>query len=40
MCLTVDDKEEGCFGVGVIHGGIPHGRACPLGRGAHDGQYP
>jgi hypothetical protein len=22
---------------GVVHGGIPHGRACPPAGGAHDG---
>jgi hypothetical protein len=42
--LTVGGEEEGrCgCGVGVIHGGIPHGEACPPARGAHGGgsQYP
>jgi hypothetical protein len=41
-CHTVGGEEEGrCgCGVGVIHGGIPHGEACPPTGGAHgDGQY-
>jgi hypothetical protein len=36
MCLTVGGEEEGHWGVNVIHGGIPHGGAFPLGGGAHD----
>jgi hypothetical protein len=38
-CLTVGGEEEGhCnCSVGVIHGGIPHGRACPLAGDAHSG---
>jgi hypothetical protein len=41
MCLTVGGEEEGRCSIGVIHGGIPHSGACPLGGGAHDGgQYP
>jgi hypothetical protein len=40
-CLTVVGEEEGHCGVGVIHGGIPHGGAYPPARGAHGGnQYP
>jgi hypothetical protein len=41
MCLTIDGEEQGRCGVSVIHGGIPHDGACPLGGGAHgDGNYP
>jgi hypothetical protein len=29
MCLTVGGEEEGRSGIGVIHGGIPHGGVCP-----------
>jgi hypothetical protein len=40
-CLNVAGEEgDQC---GAIHGGIPHGGACPLGGGAHDigdDQYP
>jgi hypothetical protein len=34
--LTISGEEEGhCgCGVGVVHGGIPHGGACPLAEGA------
>jgi hypothetical protein len=42
-CLTIGGEEEGRCGCGVdvIHGGIPHGGACPPARGAHGGgQYP
>jgi hypothetical protein len=37
--LTIGGEEEGHCGCGVdvIHGGIPHGGACPLARGAHGG---
>jgi hypothetical protein len=39
-CLTVRG-EEGHRGVGVFHGGIPHGGACPLVGAAHgSNQYP
>jgi hypothetical protein len=40
--LTIGGEEEGCCGVGVIHGGMAHDGACPLAGGAHDGgsQYP
>jgi hypothetical protein len=36
-----ENDRCGC-GVGVVHGGIPHGRACPLAGGDHGGgsQYP
>jgi hypothetical protein len=41
MCLTIGSKEEGRCGVGVIHGGISHDKACLPGGGAHGGsQYP
>jgi hypothetical protein len=41
MCLTIGSKEEGRCGIGVIHGGIPHDRACPPGGVAHSGgKYP
>jgi hypothetical protein len=34
-------KKKGCCGIGVVHRGIPHGEACPLGGGAHgSGLYP
>jgi hypothetical protein len=38
-CLTVGGEKECRFGcdVGTIHGGIPHGLACPLVGGAHGG---
>jgi hypothetical protein len=33
--------EKGRYGVGVVHGGIPHAGACPAAGGAHGGsQYP
>jgi hypothetical protein len=31
MCLTVGGEEEDRCSVGVVHGGIPHGEACPPG---------
>jgi hypothetical protein len=41
MCLTIGGKEEGRYSVGVVHRGIPHDGACPLGGGAHGGsQHP
>jgi hypothetical protein len=42
-CLTDDGKEEGRYdcGIGVIHGGIPHGGACPpAGHVCGGGEYP
>jgi hypothetical protein len=42
-CRTIGSEEDGrCgCGVGVVHGGIPHDRACPPVGGAHGGgQYP
>jgi hypothetical protein len=41
-CLTVGGEEEGHYGYGVVHRGIPHSGACPPAGGAHDdgGQYP
>jgi hypothetical protein len=41
--LTVGGEEGHCgCSVGVVHGGIPHGGACPPAGGAHGGggQYP
>jgi hypothetical protein len=41
MCLIIGGEEEGHCS--IVHRGIPHGGACPLGEGAHsisDGQYP
>jgi hypothetical protein len=40
-CLTISGEEEGqCgCGVGIVHGGIPHGGACPLAGGAHGGDH-
>jgi hypothetical protein len=41
MCLTVGGEEEHRYGIGAIHRGIPHGRACPPSGGSHGGgQYP
>jgi hypothetical protein len=37
MCLTIGSKEEGRCGIGVVHGGISHDKACLPGGGAHDG---
>jgi hypothetical protein len=40
MCLTISGEEGHCEVV-VVHGGIPHGGACPPGGAAHGGgQYP
>jgi hypothetical protein len=42
-CLTVSSEEEGrcSYGIGVVQGGIIHGRAYPPAGGAHgDNQYP
>jgi hypothetical protein len=41
-CITVGGEEEGRYScsVGVIHGVVPHGGACPPAGGAHGGsQY-
>jgi hypothetical protein len=40
-CLTIGGEEKGCYGVGVVQGGIPHDGACPPAGGVHGGgQYP
>jgi hypothetical protein len=42
-CLNISGEEEGCYGcdVSFVHGGIPHGGACPPTGGAHgSSQHP